>query len=241
MFRERVFVGLLVALFASFHLTGGQAEPSGSQRSVSMQGAPLQEALAATAAMDGKALVLRGNAVAHRVSVVLENGRFEQNLKRVMRGLNYALASSPDGTVIVWIFDAADDDPGADTMNAQQPALPRIPPASLFPDSPMLAPPGEEGDGGYTEADVAYYRSWQTPVDPMRSHVVPPDDSGMIPTQDEMQRITAARTPLGPDALVLPPAFPGEAGVTMQELAQMRRFQLDLREQPGFWERVPPD
>ena len=242
MFLHHLTFALLLSLLYSLVQAGETTQRQEAEGILEMEDAPLADVLAEIAAMDGHEVVLRDELPGRRVSVVLQQGNFEQNLKRALRGLNYVLTSTSDKKHTIWVFATGDDDSGSYEDISARPARVPVDPERLFPDGPLLVPPSEDGEEGYTEADVAYYRSTQTPVDPALSYVVPPDENGLgTRTQLDVKEITDARIPLGPDSLVLPPALPGEEGVTIEEMKWVRGHFAEHLKQSDYLDVVPPD
>ena len=243
MFRTRATLALLLSLAPSYVLANEVIEQQGSGGTIEMQDVPLVDVLKAIAAMDGHVIVVKGDIQRHRVSVALEQDNVQSNLNRALHGLNYALTWGPDNTLTVWVFPAGvEDSPGSDANVVTLPKAALSAPASLFPDGSLVVPASEQGDGGYTEADIAHYMSYQIPVDPAFLDVVPTDEKGSgTEPQVEIQQIAEPEISLGPQTLVLPPTVPGEEGITLGELELIREHNnedLDLSRREQV---VPPD
>jgi hypothetical protein len=132
---------------------------------------------------------------------------------------------------------------GADSINADNRTEPGFKGSELpsSGDQPIF-PPDVTGERGYTEAEVAHFRSNQPAVDPAMLDVVPPDEDGFATVnQAEMQYLSSARAPLGPDSLVLPPGENGEPGITAAELDRIRATSQQGTSPWSDVDFVPPD
>ena len=132
---------------------------------------------------------------------------------------------------------------GADSINADNRTEPGFKGSELLSSGNQpLFPPDVTGERGYTEAEVAHFRSNQPEVDPAMLNALPPDEDGFATvTQAEMQYLSSARAPLGPDSLVLPPGENGEPGITAVEL---ERIHATSQQGTSPWpdvDFVPPD
>ena len=243
MLRSHATLALLLSLMSSFVLGKGVIKQPDPENILEMQDVPLVYVLEAIAAMDGREIVVKGDLQGYRVSVKLERDDLQRNLKRTLRGLSYALVFEAHNRLTIWLPVAGvGDSSGSSADVVIRPPPVSVAPASLFPDSPLVVPSDEEGKRGYTEADVAYYRSEQIPVDPALLEVVPDDEKerGTV-THTEGQQVTQSEGPLGSQVLVLPPAIPGEKGVTLEELESIRERNNEKLDFSRHDDVVPPD
>ena len=166
MCRSQATLALLLFLASSCVLAEATA-PQGSESPVEMQDVPLVDVLDTIAAMADCEIVIKGDIQGHRVSVALEQDNVQSNIKWALHGLNYVLAWGPDNNLTVWVSAAGvEDNPRSDADVVILPKQVSSAPASLFPDGPLVVPSSEQGNGGYTEADIAHYRSDKITVEP---------------------------------------------------------------------------
>jgi len=243
MFRSHATLALLLSLVPSFVFAHGLREQAESDSTLDMQDMPLVSVLEAIAAMDEHEIVVKGDIQGQRVSVALEHNNTQQNLKRALHGLNYALAWGPDDKLTVWVSAAGiEGSPGSDANVVTWPKPISSAPASLFPDGPLVVPSSEQGNGGDTEAAIAHYRSDKITVEPASLAVVPAGEEGQgTVTQVEIQQIAKSEPPLGSHTLVLPPAVPGEKGITLGELELIREYNREDLDMSRREHVVPPD
>ena len=243
MFRSHAMLVLLLSLASSYVLANEVTAQQSSEGTIEMQDVLLVDALKAIAAMADREIIVKGDIRGHRVSVALEQDNVQLNLKRALHGLNHALAWGPDNKLTVWVCAAGvKDSPGSDVNVVTQPKSVSSAPASLFPDGPLVVPSSEQGNGGYTEADIAHYRLDKITVEPASLAVVPAGEEGQgTVTQVEIQQIAKSEPPLGSHTLVLPPAVPGEEGITLGELELIREHNGEDLDMSRREHVVPPD
>ena len=219
------------------------AQPSTDVRlTVDLRERPLHEALETVAELAGKKLEVVGAADHERkVSISLRDATLQESLEKVLRPGNYVILWLPENRLRVHILDGQSDDGTRVTQTAAPVEELYGEPVSLFPGGKEVLPPSLPGEPGLTIADLNYYRSFATDLDPAEIEVLPPlssEEDGL--TQADIKFFSAMhQVPEPADIEVIPPKGEDELGLTLAEFEAMRSNRPALS--PSQIEVVPPD
>lgn len=238
--------GLVVAVFliaSAWSLAYGGDTPARSEIRVTLEveDQTLDQALAALSALIGQEIEVTGRIDKRRVSAILDGATLDDSLARLLRPQSYIVLWSPEGRLSLHVLGGPEDSPAAEDDDAVPSGATDGLPPSLYPEGPEVLPPDRPGEPGLTAADVAYYRSFTAPVDPLDLEVVPPSSPGEAGiTQAEFDFENEIRPVLDPSEIeVVPPANPGEPGLTLAEFEFLTAGRPAVP--PSEIEVLPPD
>ena len=222
---------LLTAVLCGLSLgLSGQAEgsdksPTNVRISATVQDVSVGEALEIVGVLAGLPIEVTGAIGDRRISVNLQSVTLEKALDRILYRLNYVVVWSLDDRLSIRILDSEDFDE----------------PFSLFPGDDEVWPPSQPGEPSITIADLKYYRSFWTDVDPAERGVLPPSSFGGVGlTQADIEFFSAMhQVPDPADMELFPPESENGVGLTLAEFEAMRLKWPALA--PSQIELFPPE
>ncbi len=203
----RVFclAAFLVGLF--LQTTGASARDEG-QITATFRNEPLEDVLTTVGELTGWSIEVIGTPDDSVVSVQLRKTSIEESLERILYPRNYTLIWSPGNVLTIHLMaDEGEDASAAGEVLSQADEGLFDDPVSLFPGPDEVIPPSYPGGQGLTAQDIEYYRTLQTPSDPMHEEVVPPSAPGTVGiTRAEIEFYAATRQVEDPaDMELFPP------------------------------------
>lgn len=177
------------------------------------------------------------------VTAKLRDLTLEEGLKRLLKGMNYALViDDKEKRISIKIQDTAQN-----TMlikHEQRGETNQRDPVRRVKEDPQdleVIPPEGPGELGITERELEVVQAQREEVDPLDLEVIPPDHPGERGiTQRELDELESQREDIDPKGLeVIPPERPGERGLTERELdaLEAEREIVD----PKDLEVIPPE
>ena len=209
------------------------------------QNEPLGDVLTTVGELAGWSIVVIGAPDDSVVSEQLRNVSIEESLERILSPRNYTLIWSPGNVLTIHLVaDQGERASGAGDVSLQADEGLFDDPISLFPGPDEVIPSSYPGGQGLTARDIEYYRTLQTPIDPMHEEVLPPSTPGTVGiTQAEIEFYAATRQVEDPADMEL---FPPEdddgfvfTAADLQEIKANRPFvpaaQIEVipPEEPG--------
>ncbi len=161
--------------------TTGASARDEARITATFQNEPLGDVLTTVGELAGWSIVVIGTPDDSVVSVQLRKASIEESLERILYPQNYTLIwSSGNVLTIHFMADQGEDASAASDVSFQADEGFFDDPISLFPGPDEVIPPSYPGGHGLTAQDIEYYRTLQTPSDPMHEEVVPPSAPGTV-------------------------------------------------------------
>ena len=232
-------IATLLVLFPACVLYAADPETHVEARiTVELQDRSLSEALETVAEMVGQRLEVSGDMGERKVSVVLRGATLQESLERILQPLDFIIEWLPKNRVTVYLLDR-------EGSNAEAPVKAREP-IGGFADINFSA----RGDDGLplshldvlliTSADMEFYNSFRTYIDPVDMEVFPPSSPEVVgPTQAEIEfQSVMHQTPDPADMELFPPESEDGVGLTLAEFEETRSSRPGLP--PSQIESFPP-
>lgn len=172
---------LAVFLVGLLLQTTGASARDERRITATFQNEPLGDVLTTVGELAGWSVELIGAPDDSVVSEQLRKVSIEESLERILYPRNYVLLWSPGNVLTIRLMaDHGEQASAAGDVSSQADERLFDDPVSLFPGPDEVIPPSYPGGQGLTAQDIEYYRTLQTPIDPMHEEVVPPSAPGTV-------------------------------------------------------------